>query len=267
MTLIHVWFGGRFSPPTADQIRTTNAMIRALKHEHGQNAQIHIYFVPISKLHSKASTHESCVLEAHRLEMLGLEVAELVRKRVPGVHFHISDVDIRAPVAFKTIDSVQALMAEHGILNTIGADEHMYIALEQYSMEQLLDGAWFMAKDLINIFKYIVFPNDPAVALDAMRRKELLDDFIDRGHRIGAKHTEFIIVPGLGAGIDSALARKAIRERNWQTVNKYVIPSVAKYIREHNLFKSMACEGTQRGGSRLAKWRKTKRIKSTRKRR
>jgi nicotinic acid mononucleotide adenylyltransferase len=269
MTLIHVWFGGRFSPPTSDHIRTIMIAIHELRNRYGADAQINIYFVPISSLHNKPSVHESCVSEGHRLKMLGLEIAKLQKYDLTGTKYHLSTVDIDAPVAFKTIDSVQALMAKHGILNTMGVDEHMYIALEQCSMEKLLGGEWFMAKELINSFKYIVFPKDPNVATDDNRRKALLAEFVKRGHRIGAKNTDFMIVPSLGAGADSASARKAIRDEDEGAIRRYLIDTVADYILANELYRSMACEGPQCGGSKKKSKARSRRhrIKSTRKRR
>ncbi len=245
MTLIHVWFGGRFSPPTADHIRTVSVMIHELQRRH-EGAVVHVYFVPISKRHGKASVSERCVSEYDRLEMLRLEIAALEQLGLPRAHFHLSMTDMDAPVALKTIDSVQRLVAKYGIFSSAREREHLYIALEQCSMQELLGGEWYMGKELLHIYKFIVFPSDPNVATDVGRRRSLLAEFEESAKQ----PVDILILPALGAGVDSKVARRLARTQDWRRLSRVLIPSVLEYIHAHKVYRGDFCEGRIKSATR-----------------
>lgn len=209
--------------------------------------------MPISAKHPKPSVQEACISQPERFELVRRTVAELNKLGLARTKFFAENYELNENLALKTIDNLQLLINKYKIYG----NDPIYIALEQCSMEkELLADQWYMSRELLSTYKFIVFPSDPAVATNTTQRDKLLRKLRGMAARLGVSTIpEIIILPSLGAGVDSKVIREAARRGDESRLRRFTIPPVASYIFSRRLYKSQACEGPR------------SRIKSTRKRR
>jgi nicotinic acid mononucleotide adenylyltransferase len=250
---VHVWFGGRFSPPTADHMNTAIVMVNTLQAKYPR-AKIRVYFVPISAKHPKPSIQELCISQPDRFELVRRTVVALNNLGLARTKFFAENYEMNENLALKTIDNIQLLINKYKIYG----NDPIYIALEQCSMEkELLANQWYMSRELLSTYKFIIFPSDPAIASNSMKRERLQKKFKVMAARLGVSTIpEIIILPSMGAGVDSKLIREAVRGGDTYRVRRFTIPSVANYIFERNLYKSRSCDHPSENRSRIKYTRK-----------
>lgn len=258
---ISVWMGGSFSPPTRGHMNSGIEVAKALLHKH-PGAHITVYYTPVHAKYSKPSVNEACIPVAERLKLVQLMIDELNRVKATDpelatVDFVLSTHETEAAEPVKTFDSAQQLAAKYGLNPAT-----LYLAVGQDNIEGLLKGTWYMWKELLSTYPFVVFPRDDANLAPAAA-EALKESLGARAAALGVAGLKdrLLMVDAKSQGISSTDLRRALRAANEAAIDANTFASIKDYIKAHGLYADeAACEAPKKGGGKRRTMR-TKKMK------
>ena len=185
-------FGGSFNPPTIAHYEVAKHMLK-------MPFISKLLFVPVGDHYEKAGL----VPAFHRAQML-----EILAKKLPGAS--VSNVEIEAKRARKTIETLERLQADH-------PNELLAFVMGADNLYDLLN--WYDYKRLVQNFKFLI-----------VNRHELdVRGFIEEN--FAGEIENFIFVDDfVGRDISSSKYRASIDH------SEVLLPEVEAYIKKSNLY-------------------------------
>ncbi len=258
---IVVWFGGSFSPPVFAHREVALATYNKLFSSFPDKS-IKIVFMPSNKYYIG---DEACIKEKDRFHLLKLMVDDLNALGLPSVKFYIKDFEIKNGIKTKkptpTFLSVRSLEKEFKVRAA-----NIYLIMRQSHFESLLQKEWKQPITLLERYNFIILPSDLSIIYQSEAENRLLGGFVQEASSLGVDESpegvplrsRIILVDAGGGALSRGIAARRAAYNSSINLSTITVEPVAKYIREHGLYKSKACIQTRN--------RRTPSLSTTRKR-
>lgn len=264
--VIHVLYGGNFSPPTNAHIYGVLEIEKILKKIHPDLAKIKIYWTPTSKAQSDSIVQESCVQEKDRIHMLNLLKAEFDKLEHNNIEISVNSSLIDENKWFYQIDSIQLLIRNFGI-SPSPFNDIIYTVLTENTLKQLIneEEGYKFSKYVLEDYGILFYPGSTTAlesddivekyAINAIRKRNL------------TKRPRIYMIGRTMPTNEAQIARTAAKEGSKAELLDVVPESIADFILSNKLYTSPSCDYKKGGGQkRKTSGRRRQRLKSRRRR-
>jgi nicotinic acid mononucleotide adenylyltransferase len=242
------WLGGTYSPPTTAHFMVAMEIGKKMA-ERNPNEKCVVSITPVSHAYPKPSIHIDCVSPEARVALVKAMVKALNEENTyANLKFVLEYHELNSKVAVPTITSLSMLKQKY-------PNATVYISQGQDNVEKIFLRKWVDSDKLIENFGFIMYPRGDddnntlkdmdgplANALKAPKeqsKEKAFDPYTEvRIHEIlGRVH---IIDTGFNDESSSTDLRKAIREKNLETIKSMFHPAVyAKFLELKELYPRM----------------------------
>lgn len=259
--VVHIWYGGNFSPPTNAHIYGSLAIANLVNETVPNVDEIKIYWTPTSKNENDGFIKTECVSEKDRVNMLEILRQEFNTKSPKNVSIIINETGMETGLPLLLIDNMQVMIHKYNI-DSSPNDNLIFAVLSQYVFEMALNGLIDFSNEILSQFNLLVYPNEEIVANNKAVAEQLIREFRKKAAKRGVHSLNMNIIPYIVPTKDALLVRSAAKTGDKETILKYVPNRLADYIISRKLYKSPKCniyKGGRRSRRRRLKRRQTRR--------
>jgi nicotinic acid mononucleotide adenylyltransferase len=247
--VVHVWYGGNFSPPTNAHIYGSLAIAKHINETLPDVDEIRIYWTPTSKNENDGFIKQECVSEKDRVRMLEILRDEFNNNSPKNVSVIINETGMVTGLPLILVDNIQVMIHKYNIYNSDNQDL-IYAVLSQYVFELALDGLIKFSNEIISQFNLLVYPNEEVIINNKILTDQLINNYRKKAAKKGISTLNMGIIPYVVPTKDALIVRSAAKTGDKETILKYTPRKLADYIIRRKLYKNPKCNIFRGGQSR-----------------